>query len=259
MLNQLHFIPDRQKKPRSTGFSMVMDKGLSLRQAYDLVETAGHITDFVKLGFGTSLVSNKVKEKVRIYRAAGIHVFAGGTLFEAFWIRNQLKLYTDFINSLSLDAVEISDGSVCMAHEEKCELISKFSGNYIVLSEVGRKDCNDIMENDVWVTEMQKELLAGSRLVIAEARESGTAGVYDSSGNPDESLIADISKGVDVTKIMWEAPVKSQQAWLIKRFGYDVNLGNIPPEEMVALETLRIGLRGDTFFDFIPHNLNLKK
>jgi phosphosulfolactate synthase len=234
---------------------MVMDKGLSIRQAHDLIEVAAPLIDFVKLGFGTSLITGNVKEKVKLYKSAGIQVYAGGTLFEAFWIRKSLHLYKEFIHELGLETLEISDGTVTMKHSEKCRYISEYSKEFRVLSEVGRKDESDKLSDEVWVTEMQHELLAGSYLVIAESRESGTVGIYDSHGKPQNDLINLITREVDIKRIMWEAPQKSQQAWLIKQFGSNVNLGNIAPDDVVSLETLRLGLRGDTFFDVLPDEL----
>ncbi len=238
---------------------MVMDKGIGMRQAEDLCETAGHLIDFLKLGFGTSYVSRKAAEKVKLYQQHGMKVFVGGTLLEAFLVRGQPDDYLRFIQQTGCDTIEVSDGSVRIPHDEKCQLIRRYSKKYTVLSEVGAKDSNICMENQKWTEAMQKELAAGSSYVIAEARESGTVGIYGSEGAADESLISCIHDAVGQEKVIWEAPLKQQQAWLIKHFGTNVNLGNIAPAEAVALETLRVGLRGDTFFDFLPEKMQHHK
>ncbi len=244
-------LPQREKKPRTKGITMVMDKGLSVHQAEDLIDAAGHLVDYVKLGFGTSLFTAGVQEKTAIYRAAGIKVYVGGTLFEAFAIRNQVDDYLRWINFLGCDAVEISDGSMEMPHDKKCEYIRRFAVDFIVLSEVGSKDASVVIEDQVWVDMTRQEIAAGSQLVIAEARESGTVGIYDQCGNANNTLIDAINSASGSDSIMWEAPLKSQQAWFINHLGAEVNLGNIAPDEIIALETLRTGLRGDTFFRFI--------
>jgi len=244
-------LPERQMKPRTRGISMVMDKGLSLREAEDLVDVAGPLIDFIKLGFGTSLFSGRVAEKVAVYRRAGIRVYVGGTLFEAFTIRNQVDEYLKWITYLGCDAIEISDGSMEMPHEVKCSHINRFAKDYFVLSEVGSKDASVHIEDAHWVAMTMKEIGAGSEIVIAEARESGTVGIYDASGKAQTGLITAITEAAGSEKIMWEAPLKSQQAWFINALGAEVNLGNIAPNEIISLETLRTGLRGDTFSRFM--------
>ncbi len=251
MFPMLNNLPERQTKPRSRGITMVMDKGLSVREAADMIDVAGHLVDFVKLGFGTSIFSARVKEKVHLYREAGIRVYTGGTLFEAFAFRNQLEEYLNWIDYLGCDAVEISDGSMEMDHDVKCSYIARFSKDFYVLSEVGSKDASVQIEDAHWVAMTLKEIAAGSELVIAEARESGTVGIYDAAGKANTGLIDAIMDAAGSEKIMWEAPLKSQQAWFINALGAEVNLGNIAPNEVIALETLRTGLRGDTFFRFL--------
>lgn len=232
-----------------------MDKGLGMSQARDLMSTAAHLIDFIKLGFGTSYVSKNIEEKVRLYQEHNIRVFTGGTLFEAFMVRDQLENYIQHIDNLGLDAVEISDGSVKIPHEKKCEYIELFSRDRLVVSEVGAKEAGVTMDHKEWILQMNNELEAGSSFVIGEARESGTVGIYSHNGKADNSLIDDILKEVPKEKIIWEAPLKPQQVWFIKTMGADVNLGNIAPFDAIPLETLRLGLRGDTFFDFLPDNL----
>ena len=248
----LPLMPERTKKPRTNGVVMVMDKGLSIREAEDFISVSGDLTDFVKLGFGTSIVTPNVKEKIKLYQAANIKVYLGGTLFEAFLIRNMEDEYRRFIDGLGLDTIEISDGSMKVEHSKKCEFINSFSKNYTVLSEVGAKEAGILIAPARWIEMMESELAAGSFKVIAEARESGTAGIYRPSGKAHTLLINMILSKISIEQILWEAPLKSQQAWFINHFGSNVNLGNIPPGEVIPLETLRLGLRGDTFFRFLP-------
>jgi len=248
----LPYLPERPSKPRTTGIVMVMDKGLSLRQAEDVIYTSEELIDFMKLGFGTSVVTNNVAEKIELYQTNNIKVYLGGTLFEAFVIRNMFDDYLKLIDDLKLEAVEVSDGSMFMNHHDKCEYIRKLSEDRIVLSEVGSKDTGTKITNEEWISQMLSELEAGSFKVIAEARESGTVGIYDSKGKANINLIEEILAKIPMDKILWEAPLKSQQVWFIKHFGANVNLGNIAPNEVIPLETLRLGLRGDTFHQFLP-------
>jgi phosphosulfolactate synthase len=253
MNSLLSNLPERPEKPRDIGVTMVMDKGIGFRQAEDLVMSAGHLIDYIKLGFGTSLFTHGVKEKVSLYKKHGIDVFVGGTLFEAFVYRNQIDNYRVWIEKIGCNAVEISDGSMDMVHEMKCNLIRQFSTDYIVLSEVGNKEADKLISPSRWVEMTENELEAGSRLVIAEARESGTVGIYNRGGEADTDLIDQLLAKVSPDKIMWEAPQKTQQVWFIKKLGHNVNLGNISPTEIIPLETLRTGLRGDTFMTFSSH------
>ncbi len=249
---KLPFLPDRPAKPRDNGILMVMDKGLSLREAEDMIDVSGDLIDFVKLGFGTSVITPNVKEKIKRYRKANIKVYAGGTLFEAFIIRNMMDEYKSYVSQLGFDAVEVSDGSIVMDHHKKCEYIRQLSKDFTVLSEVGSKEAGIIIAPNRWIEMMETELEAGSFKVIAEARESGTVGIYRPSGHAHTALINKILAKISIDNILWEAPLKLQQAWFIKQFGANVNLGNIPTNEIIALETLRLGLRGDTFFSFLP-------
>ncbi|MBN2666077.1 MAG: phosphosulfolactate synthase [Bacteroidales bacterium] len=251
----LPFLPDRPSKPRTTGLTMVMDKGLSLREAEDFMSVGSEYTDFVKLGFGTSLITPGFGEKLKIYKKAGCIPYFGGTLFEAFIIRNMFKEFVDFIDKHEITLVEISDGSYEMSQETKLECIRIISRRGTVISEVGSKKKDIVYSPGEWVTMMKSELEAGSVKVIAEARESGTVGIYNDDGSVNLLLIQEISENVGLENVIWEAPLKSQQAWFIKHFGANVNLGNIAPNEIIPLESLRLGLRGDTFFQFLPDNL----
>lgn len=231
---------------------MVMDKGLSLRQAEDMIHSSEEFIDFVKLGFGTSVITKNLSEKIKLYKDAGLKVYFGGTLFESFIIRGLFDEYCAFLDKFKLDTAEVSDGSIELSHNKKCEYISKLAKNYTVLSEVGSKEEGIIIHPNLWISMMNKELEAGSWKVIAESRESGTVGIYRASGHAHETLVQKIKAKVKQENIIWEAPKKSQQVWWIKQLGANVNLGNIAPEEALPLETLRLGLRGDTFFTFLP-------
>ncbi len=256
MLIDLPFLPTRENKPRTAGLTMIMDKGLSLREAEDLVSVAHPLIDYIKLGFGTSLFTNLVEEKIKCYHNAGIKVYLGGTLFEAFIIRNKYEDYKKLISKLNIETIEISDGSMTLDHNLKCDYINKLSKDFTVISEVGSKEAGVIITPERWVGMMENELLAGSIKVICEARESGTVGIYGADGKANSELIDKILAIVPQEKILWEAPLKSQQVWFIKHFGANVNLGNIAPNEIISLETLRMGLRGDTFMQFLPKELN---
>ncbi|GIV26678.1 MAG: phosphosulfolactate synthase [Bacteroidia bacterium] len=247
----LQNLPERSNKPRTNGLTMVIDKGLGLHSAEDLMTTAAEIIDFVKIGFGTSIVTGNLKEKIKLYQKAGVEVYLGGTLLEAFLIRNQFEDYLRLIDDLNLNCVEVSDGSIVIPHEEKCELIHYLSKNFKVLSEVGSKEEGIIIHPNRWIKMMKAELQAGSFKVIAEARESGTVGIFHKNGSAHVLLIDKIKANVDINNIIWETPQKSQQVYFIKHFGSNVNLGNIPTSDIVALECLRLGLRGDTFFTFL--------
>jgi phosphosulfolactate synthase len=251
----LPFIPERSFKPRNSGLTMMMDKGLSTREAENFIENNGPYTDLIKLGFGTSFVSGNVEKKVKIYQEAGIRVYLGGTLFEAFAIRNMFNEYVSLVRKLKIDTVEVSDGSMYIHHSLKLDFINKLSKDFTVLSEVGSKQKGVEIHDEVWVEMMQKELDAGSWKVIAEARESGTTGIYNDDGSANVNLINLINKKLDAFAVLWEAPTGKQQAWFIKLIGPNVNLGNIAYNDVIPLECLRQGLRGDTFFDFLPDNL----
>jgi phosphosulfolactate synthase len=254
----LPHIPKRPKRPREKGLTMVMDKGLSLREAEDLIQSSADLIDLVKLGFGTSYVTNNLKEKIQIYQKAGCKVYLGGTLFEAFLVRNMIKEYKKLLLDLGLDTLEISDGSISLSHQRKCKLITEFSKDFTVLSEVGSKEEGIFISPAKWISMMSKELEAGSWKVIAEARESGTVGIYRPNGTAHSALVNKILKNVPKADILWEAPIKGQQVWFIKLLGANVNLGNIAPNEVIALECLRLGLRGDTFFDYLPKDIVAK-
>jgi len=255
MMNILPYLPERPPKPRNSGLTMVMDKGLSVREAEDFMSVGCEYTDFVKLGFGTSLVTPGFEKKLSVYKNAGCRPYFGGTLFEAFVIRKMFAEYLDFLDKYEIDLVEVSDGSYDIDHKDKLEYISRLAKRGTVISEVGSKKKDVVYTPDEWVAMMESELNAGSVKVIAEARESGTIGIYNDDGSINTPLINAITDNVKLENVIWEAPLKSQQAWFIKHFGANVNLGNIEPREIIPLESLRCGLRGDTFFQFLPENL----
>jgi len=255
----LPHIPERGKKPRNEGLTMVMDKGLSIIETEGFVQACSEITDFVKLGFGTSAVTNRLEDKLDIYRKAGIRPYFGGTLFEAFAIRNMVDDYRKLVDKYKIDLIEISDGSMSMEHEDKLKYIRLLSKQATVISEVGSKQKGVFIPANAWVDMMKSELQAGSYKVIAEARESGTIGIYNSDGSANENLINTISTNIKPSDIIWEAPDGKQQVWFIKLFGYSVNLGNIAPNIVIPLECLRLGLRGDTFLDFLPKEMKSQK
>ena len=259
MANNYNFnlphLPQRTVSPRKNGVTMVMDKGISLRQAEDFLSSSSDYVDFVKLGFGTSIVSKNVKEKIKLYKDAGIKVYVGGTLFEAFVIRNKFDDYLKYISDFGLDCAEVSDGSIELEHDKKCEYITKLAKEYTVLSEVGSKEEGVIIHPARWIKMMENELKAGAFKVIAEARESGTVGIFHKNGSAHTMLINRIVNKVKLENSIWETPQKSQQVYFLKMFGCNVNVGNIGVDDVIPLETLRLGLRGDTFFTFLPEEM----
>lgn len=249
----LKHLPARDAKPREKGVTMIMDKGLSLREVEDFLSMNAGYTDIVKLGWGTSVVTPNLREKLALYRSHGIPAYFGGTLLELFFVRGQLEEYISILKDYEMEYVEVSDGSVDMESHEKVAIIERLvREGFKVLSEVGSKHPNKVFPPYIWVEMMRREMEAGAWKVIAEARESGTAGTFLPSGEVRSELIEEILHEIPSQSILWEAPQKNQQAWFIKLLGSDVNLGNISPAEALPLETLRLGLRSDTFFSFLP-------
>lgn len=250
----LPYIPERKVKPRQDGLTMMMDKGLSLREAENFIEANEGYTDIVKFGFGTAYVTEQLEEKIKLYKANGIRPYFGGTLFEAFHARGMFEDFVRLLDKYDLDLAEVSDGSIIIPHDEKCEIIRTLAKDRTVLSEVGSKDSGILISPNKWIKMMSTELEAGSWKVIAEGRESGNVGVFRPNGTAHTFLINKIIAKVKPENILWEAPKKNQQVWFIKLFGANVNLGNIAPNEVIPLECLRIGLRGDTFFENLPED-----
>ena len=244
-------IPERHLKPREHGLTMVMDKGLSIQEVTNFLSVAHPHVDIVKLGFGTSFVTPNLKEKIEVYNSFNMPIYFGGTLFEAFLIRDQFEDYISVCKEFGVSYMEVSDGSINITHAEKCGYIEKLTKHGVVLSEVGSKDAAHIIPPYKWIELMRSELNAGSTYVIAEARESGNVGIYRGSGEVREGLVQEILTQIPEEKIIWEAPQKTQQLYFIELVGCNVNLGNIAPTEVLPLETMRIGLRGDTFHLFL--------
>jgi phosphosulfolactate synthase len=244
-------LPERTSKPRNSGYTMAMDKGLSVREAEDFMSVSSNYVDVVKLGWATSYVTPSLMEKLAVYKSAGVPVYFGGTLLEAFIVRNQFDEYLRVLDKYNLEFAEVSDGSIDLPHDQKCEYIQKLASRATVLSEVGSKDEQKIIPPYKWIQLMNKELEAGAWKVIGEAREGGNVGLFRSTGEVREGLVDEILTQIPFEKIIWEAPIKAQQVWFIKLLGANVNLGNIAPNEIIPLETIRLGLRGDTFNHFL--------
>ena len=252
-------VPERTTGKRDSGLTMMMDKGLSLKESEHFIESSAPYTDLVKFGFGTALITRDLKEKVKLYQSAGLKPYFGGTLFEMFYVRGEFDAYRKFVSESGLGYVEVSDGIIKMDHDEKLECISILAKDFEVLSEIGSKIKGVELSNDIWVSHMKTELETGAWKVIAEARESGTIGIYESDGSANRELIDDIMKEISVNDVLWEAPLNAQQTMFIQLLGANVNLGNIAPNEVVSLEALRCGMRGDTFFDVLPEEFHTRK
>jgi phosphosulfolactate synthase len=239
-------LPQRSEKPREQGVTHVIDRGLSVAEVESLVEVAGDAVDLVKLGWGTAVVTGNLDAKLARYRAHGIPVVLGGTLTEVAIAQGRVERLIEWLRELGLRHVEVSDGTIQLPHERKLALIERLAAEFTVLSEVGSKDDARIMAPYVWVEQIERELAAGAWKVIAEARESGTAGIFRADGEVRMGLIDEIAHAIPVQRMLFEAPRKEQQVWFLRRFGTEVNLGNIAPNDVLSLETLRLGLRADT-------------
>jgi phosphosulfolactate synthase len=244
-------LPQRPGKPRTEGLTHVMDKGMNLREIEGLFDTAGQFVDIVKLGWGTSYVTNNLEKKIALYRYFETPIVCGGTLFEAVYARGRIDEFKSWLTEQRFSHVEISDGTLEIPRERKLELIEEFAHDFVVLSEVGSKDPEVNIAPYLWVQWIKEELDAGSWKVITEGREGGTAGIYRPTGEMRTGLIDEIVHEIAVGDVIFEAPTKASQAWFVKEFGPNVNLGNIPPEEVIPLETLRLGLRGDTMKEIL--------
>jgi phosphosulfolactate synthase len=239
-------LPERSAKPRERGLTHVLDKGLSVAEVDGLMEVAGDSVDIVKLGWGTALVTGNLEAKLARYRAHDVPVVLGGTLTEIALRDGRIDGLVAWMHELGLRHVEVSDGTIALEADRKRELIARLAAEFTVYSEVGSKDDERIMAPYRWVEEIERELAAGAAKVIAEARESGTAGIFRPDGEVRMGLIDEIVHAIDPAKLIFEAPRKEQQVWFLRRFGREVNLGNIAPADVLSLETLRLGLRSDT-------------
>ena len=239
-------LPDRSAKPRQQGITHVLDRGLSLVAIDGLIEVAGEFVDLVKLGWGTAVATGNLQAKLERYRERAIPVVLGGTLTELAIAQDRLERLIAWLHELGIGHIEISDGTIELDHGHKLELIEQLAQEFVVLSEVGSKDDTRIMAPYRWVEQIEQELAAGAWKVIAEARESGTVGIFRHDGEVRMGLIDEIAHAIAPDRILFEAPRKDQQVWFVRRFGPDVNLGNIAPDDVLSLETIRLGLRSDT-------------
>ena len=247
---QLNHLPKRTGKPRNKGITLALDKGFSVRQVEDFCEAASNYTDIVKLGWGTSYVTQNLSDKLDVYKKYDIPVYFGGTLFEAYVLRDQLDAYVELLKRYEIQHLEVSNGTIWLSENRKLDIINELSQDFTVLSEVGSKNPDSIIPPYKWVKMIENEMKAGSWKVICEARESGTVGVFRPNGEIRSGLIDEITDQIPMEDLIFEAPQKDQQVWFIKKFGSNVNLGNIQPAEVISVETIRLGLRGDTLFDF---------
>lgn len=249
-------VPKRPTKPRQGGLTHVIDKGLSVRQLEDMIDSCGGLVDIVKMGWGTGYISPHLVPKLHMLRDAGIHGVIGGTFFEVALAQNKFDAWRSWMVELGVTHVEVSDGTITIPHERKLQYIRDLSEDFVVLSEVGSKDLEVVIAPYKWVTLIEEELRAGAWKVITEARESGTAGIFRGSGEVRMGLIDEIVHVIDPNRLLFEAPQKAQQVWFVQKFGPNVNLGNIPPDEVIPLETLRLGLRADTLRHTIAENVH---
>jgi len=249
-------IPERTQKPRTSGITMVTDKGLSAGETENFLSVAAPHVDIAKLAFGTPVVTPDLDEKIKIYKNYNIPVYLGGLLFEAFIIRNQFDDYLRVVEHYGINYMEVSDGSINITHAEKCGYIEKLTKYGLVMGEIGSKDKDreHITPPYKWIQLIEEELAAGASYIIAESRESGTVGIYRDSGEVREGLVQEILTKIPAEKIIWEAPKKDQQLYFLELIGCNANLGNIDPHEVIPLEAMRVGLRADSFHFFLSKN-----
>lgn len=252
----LNNIPARTPQPRKNGITVISDKGMSLAQAENLLSAASPYIDMVKLAYGTAIVTHSIREKIKLYQSYNLPVYFGGILFEAFVIRKQFKDYRKLMDDFNISYLEVSDGAINISHEQKCAYIREFSQVGTVISEIGSKDKDKehITPPYQWIKLIKDELEAGSSYIIAEAKESGTEGLYRDSGEVREGLVEEILTSIPADKMIWEAPENDQQLYFIQLLGCNANLGNINPPEVIALETMRVGLRSDSFNFFLDRD-----
>ncbi len=244
-------LPERTSKPRNTGVTMVIDSSLGFNAMEDMISIGEAWIDYVKLGWGTGLITPILKNKIELYKKHNIKVCLGGTFFEVAYANKKVAEFEDFVEAHGISLIEISDGSLTIPRDEKLEIINRCSKKFTVLSEYGNKDAStELIAPRYWAQHMKEELDAGAWKVIAEGRESGTAGMYRGSSELRTGLVDEIVNFIPQDDILWEAPLKAHQTWFIKKFGSNVSLGNIAPRDVLPLETLRLGLRSDTLLKF---------
>jgi phosphosulfolactate synthase len=250
-------VPERTAKPRDRGLTHIIDKGLGCHAITDLIDTAKNYIDIVKFGWGTGPLTGGLDAKIELLQKNGLKICFGGTFFEYAYVNGLLDKYTGWLEERGIDLIELSDGSIHLSLEEKLSLVERYAKRFTVLSEVGSKDVNHVVAPYKWVREITRTLEAGAYKIITEGRESGTTGVFRGSGEIRTGLIEEILQDLSVDKFIFEAPQKSQQVWFIKQFGPNVNLGNIAASDVISLETLRLGLRSDTFSEFHPNSVDV--
>lgn len=239
-------LPERSAKPRTVGLTHVLDKGRTTESTRSALTAAGDSIDVWKFGWGTAYLDTALADKLELLRAAGVWACLGGTLLEIAWSQERAQECLDWAGEVGFDSVEVSRGVTPMTLADKHDLLRRAAESFVVLSEVGSKDPDQVLTPRDWTDEISSDLAAGAQWVIAEGRESGTVGIYRSDGSIREDVIVAALEGGGVDKVVFEAPRKDQQAWLVRRLGPDVNLANITADEVLALETLRLGLRADT-------------
>ncbi len=249
-LDDLIPLPARTAKPRTIGLTHVLDGGLGPAEVESLLAVAGSHVDLLRLGWGSALVTDHLEEKLAILARHGVPVMLGGTLTELAWRHGRVPALCDRLERLGIGLVEVSSGTVAIPPEEKARLVRELSARFTVYAEVGEKAADSIMAPYVWVEEIGRMLEAGAALVICEGRAGGTAGLHRTTAEIRTGLVEEIAHGHDVARLVFEAPRDEQQTWFIRRFGADVNLGNVPPASVVSLASLRLGLRSDTLEHF---------
>lgn len=244
-------LPARAAKPRQVGLTSVIDRGLTVADVDGMAESIGHAIDLVKLGWGTAVVTQNLEAKLERYRAHRLPVVLGGTLTELAIKQGRVDRLADWLTDLGIHCIEVSDGIIEIDHDDKLALIERLSKRFSVLSEVGTKDASRVLAPATWVSQMRSELDAGAWKVIAEARETGTSGIFGADGMPLVELVSTITDNVPIDRVLFEAPMRKQQVWFLQQYGNDVNFANIAPCNVMSLETLRLGLRAETA-DVLP-------
>lgn len=244
-------LPERTGKPRPHGVSHVLDNGLSVRELEDRLAVAHESIDIWKLGWGTAYVDPALSTKISLLTEHGVLACPGGTLLEISWRQGAHAAFFDWAEAVGFTAVEVSNGSVPMPREAKDALIKAASERFEVLAEVGRKDPAAVLSPQEWCDQAEADVRAGARWVVTEGRESGTVGLFTDDGRARTDVVDAIVSAIGLRRVLFEAPQRGQQAWLIRRYGADVNLGNISAGDALSVETLRLGLRADTL-DMTP-------